>query len=92
MENINKDDKVPTSRAELGVGTLNSQRNEQSSTMRAEILIRAPVINCSDHNYIHRGFYPPHASAVMAQHSHLCSLRGSLWFTFCLRTVTKTGY
>lgn len=92
MENINKDDKVPTSRAELGVGTLNSQCNEQSSTTRAEILIRAPVINCSDHNYIHRGFYPPRASAVMAQHSHLCSLRGSLWFTFCLRTVTKTGY
>lgn len=36
MENINKDDKVPTSRAELGVETHNSQCNEQSSTMRAE--------------------------------------------------------
>lgn len=86
MENINKDDKVPTSRAELGVETLSSQCNEQSSTMRAEMLIRAPVINCSDHNYIHRGFYPPHASAVMVQHSHLCSLRGSLWLTFCLNS------
>lgn len=33
MENINKDDKVPTSR---GVETLNSQCNKQSATMRAE--------------------------------------------------------
>lgn len=36
MENINKDDQVPTSRAELDVETLNSQCNEQSSPMRAE--------------------------------------------------------
>lgn len=36
MENRNKDDKVPTSKAESGVETLHSQCNEQSSTMRAE--------------------------------------------------------
>lgn len=29
MENTNKDDKVPTSRAELGIEILNSQCNEQ---------------------------------------------------------------
>lgn len=36
MENINKDDKAPTSRAELGIEALHSQCNEQSVTMRAE--------------------------------------------------------
>lgn len=36
MENINKDDKVPISRAESGVEILNSQCNEQSATMGVE--------------------------------------------------------